>query len=71
MLNIYQHTLKVGGRSDEIANVWTLFHKHCQVMEGRTSVVRNTSGEDDQISDLEKYLLAVQKTDQSEKKTEA
>ena len=65
----------MGGRGDEIANVWTLFHRQCQVMEGKTSVVRNTFGEGDQISDLEKYLmmimLAVQKTDQNEKRTEA
>lgn len=39
-------------------------------MEGKTSVVRDTFGEDDQISDLEKYLLiimlAVQKTEWEE-----
>lgn len=68
------HTIR-WGEGGKIANVWTLFHTHCQAMEEKTSVVSNTFEENGQISDLEKYLVkimtAVQKTDQKEKKMEA
>ena len=68
------HTVR-WGEGGKIANIWTLFHTHCQAMEEKTSVVSNTFGEDDQISELGKYLviimLAVRKTDQKEKRMEA
>lgn len=55
---------------------WALFPpRQCQVIEGRTCVVRNTFTDGDQISDLEKYLLMImlvaQKTEQNEKRMQA